>query len=540
MTERVRPQSSVAPVLGRFPRVVTYVLDASSARWTRVALRAAAALVFALVAGAILDDPPYAIAACALIAVASATLPAEVAFALFVSSAVWKTAPLFGSVDSPLPTLAVLFGWVGAVASRSQVRMHLASSVRATAVLLPLTLWLFLSTFIFAMGRSGYLEALRFCAVVILPAFLLAIDITPRRVASYAAAIAAAGTMVAIAAFITAASSGRLWTAELLLFRENQVAFGRVVAIGFLAALCLVPAVRGRAFVAASVGASLVCATAVAHSTSRGAAVTAAICAAGLLLITFLLRDRWSPRRAFGSLAVTAVATAYLVVSAISFFPTGRGVQSLAALPSELPQFVNVPLLSQSVPTRPPGIATTETAPPTAPTETTVPTSQAPTSIAPSPPAVISARPTPDPALVAYEPDLSLAYRLERYRIAVAQFMLSPVFGLGYTHGVLARDGQDYAHNIFLEVASELGIVGLACLALVLIAVVRQLARWRQRWEFLTMGILLSAFFLMAQTSGNLTINRFFFILCVALLAMSAKARPHDTATASTAALVAG
>jgi hypothetical protein len=508
---------------GRIPDITRW-----SAAWNRrssvpvarPALKALAVGAVVLAAGVALGDPPLAIASSALAAIVVAELPPPIAFGMFVSSAVWKTAPVFGGPDSLLPTFSLLVGWAVAVGSRAEAKLHLGTSARATAIVVPLTVWLFVSASISEMGRSGYVEALRFCTVVVVPSFLVALDLTSRRVASYTTAILAAGAAVAIAALTSAAFTGRLWTSELLLFRENQVSFGRVVALGFVAALCVLPAIRRSDLMAAALAASVISATAVAHSTSRGAAVTSAVCGVVLLgLLILLYRNRWPRRRTTASVAAITVAMLYLVISAISFFPTGRGVRSLVAVPAELPQFVNVPLLSESVATRPPAPASTVSGG----DSSGPPASRA--SSAPSPSPSIFPSPTPDPALVAYEPDLALAYRIERYRIAIAQFISSPIVGLGYTHGVLARDGQEYAHNIELEVASELGVVGLACLALVLVALARHLVRWRQRWEFVAMGVLVGAAFLMAQTSGNLTINRLFFIMSVGIVAMSEKAR---------------
>jgi len=475
---------------------------------------AGAALVTVLVAvaGAILNQGVEAILACVVVGLIATICPPPVAFASFASGGVWKTAAVFGAADSTLPTAALLIGWSASVALHSELRWRFVTAGRASAILLPLTTWLFVSTFVSNTGPNGYQEALRFVLVVVLPSVLVALDIARGRVFMYAAAIFLFATVISVAALGGAAFAGTLWTKESLLFNANTVAFGRVVALGFVAGICLLPiALRRPAYGAMAYGGVVACATAVAHSTSRGSALEAALCGAFVAVLLVVHRDPTRRFRTGPSVSAVATAVAFLVVSAMTFFPTGRGVQTLIALPSELPQFVQVPLLSQSLQTATPTASQLRTTSPTArapsesPTLNTATTSPSPTT-------------SPDPASV-YQSDLSLAYRVERYRIAAAQFMSSPIVGLGYTHGVYARDGQDYAHNLFLEVASELGLVGLACLAVLLTAGAAALARAVSNWETAILAVLLACTFAMAQTSGNLTINRLVFVLCVGALA---------------------
>jgi hypothetical protein len=464
--------------------------------------------------GVVLQQRLEAIIASLVIGASASIFRPQLAFAYFVSSGVWKTAPVFGAVDSPLPTVALLLGWSTSVALSDNVTARFGAALRTSAVLFPLTVWLFVSTFISHTDPEGYREALRFLAVVILPALLVALHVTRQRLLWYVAALFISATLIAVLALGGAVIAGTLWTKALLLWRENEVVFGRTVAMGFVAGMCLTPVAwrSGTRMTFVYVG-TLACATAVAHSTSRGAALAAMLCGILVLALLVVHRDRALEHRKIASLVAVTAAIAFLAVSAMTFFPTGRGVRTLTAVPSELPQFVQVPLLSQSLPT-PRSQALTGTA-----------ASVAPSAAASARPSVsASLTPSPDPARV-YESDLALAYRVERYRIAAAQFIASPLIGLGYTHGIYARDGQSYAHNLFLEVASELGLVGLACLAVLLIAVGSALTRIRDSWELTSAAVVLACIFAMTQTSGNLTINRLFFVLCVAVLTGAALPR---------------
>jgi O-antigen ligase len=302
----------------------------------------------------------------------------------------------------------------------------------------------------------------------------------------------------------------------LVLFGENQGVFGRLAALGFVAGMCLFPIARRRVVASVLYVSILTCATAVAHSTSRGAALAAVVGGIAVLTLVLIGNAAIVRHRSVSVLGLTA-ALAFIVVSALTFFPTGRGVQTLTALPSNVDQFVQVPLLSQSLPT-PPGSSPVE--------RSSAPPSVLPAPASPPTPSVAPASATPDPAAV-YESDLSLAYRIERYRVAIAQFEASPIIGVGFTHGVFARDGQDYVHNIVLEVLSELGLIGLACFGFLLVGVAAALVRGGSDWEVVVVAVLLLYAFVAAQTSGNLTINRLFFILCIALVAHARETTRH-------------
>jgi len=55
---------------------------------------------------------------------------------------------------------------------------------------------------------------------------------------------------------------------------------------------------------------------------------------------------------------------------------------------------------------------------------------------------------------------LSTQQRLEKFRAAITLFAQRPVLG-GGTDGFAQRTGLGYPHNIFLEIASEMGLIGL-------------------------------------------------------------------------------
>jgi O-antigen ligase len=487
--------------------------------------RVAAAVLIGLAVialGPFLDASPGPILATAVLGAACALLRPEFAFACFISGGVWKTAAVFGAPDSLLPTAAILLGWSASVALRNDLRERLPSALRATFLLVPLALWLFVSTYLSETDPLGYREATRFLAVAVVPSILIAVDLRRGRMLSYAGAACVAASVISLAGLGTSAILGTFWTKELVLFGENQGVFGRLAALGFVAGMCLLPISRRPLAASGLYVLILVCATAVAHSTSRGAALAGAV--GGIAVVALLLTTSGViTRHRLVSALGLAAAWGFMVASALTFFPTGRGVQTLTALPSNIEQFVQVPLLSQSLPT-PLGSPSVE--PSTTPVSglSPLPPLVQPTAV-PTPTASHApAGATRDPAAV-YESDLSLAYRIERYRVAIAQFEASPLIGVGFTHGVFARDGQDYVHNIFLEVASELGLIGLACLAFLLVSVAAALVRARSDWEVAVAGVLLLCAFVAAQTSGNLTINRLFFILCIALVAHARETR---------------
>jgi len=117
----------------------------------------------------------------------------------------------------------------------------------------------------------------------------------------------------------------------------------------------------------------------------------------------------------------------------------------------------------------------------------------------------------------------SAAGRVERAEDALELFREHPLLGVGVGGFDLARGygnglRGDYAHNIVLEVACELGVLGLALfLTLVIPALgraVRTVARTRGRDEFATAAVVLGVvvyFLVNAMFSGDLNDNRLLF-----------------------------
>ena len=68
---------------------------------------------------------------------------------------------------------------------------------------------------------------------------------------------------------------------------------------------------------------------------------------------------------------------------------------------------------------------------------------------------------------------MSFIVRREYWRQAFDLFLSHPIIGVGtggFSYHVFGLDVQEYPHNLFLEVASELGILGVACLLAFLLA----------------------------------------------------------------------
>lgn len=131
--------------------------------------------------------------------------------------------------------------------------------------------------------------------------------------------------------------------------------------------------------------------------------------------------------------------------------------------------------------------------------------------------------------------DPSIDHRLIYYRGAYDKFLDSPLWGVGPQAG--------YAHNIFLEVASELGILGLGVLLLLLWEVLlraRRITRVCREGSarivarLIVMGLLYS--FAIAQFSGNLQNQRalwVFVALTWAWYSSHLRVRPRESSPRS-------
>lgn len=117
---------------------------------------------------------------------------------------------------------------------------------------------------------------------------------------------------------------------------------------------------------------------------------------------------------------------------------------------------------------------------------------------------------------IAYEP--SANERANRFMTTLNDWERAPVFGHGIgswpvLHGF--PDEQHYIHNLFFEVVSELGLVGLVLFLVLLAISLRQLSHARLRAEPLLMGVLMLTInaFLNAMVTGDLNENRVLFAL---------------------------
>lgn len=111
------------------------------------------------------------------------------------------------------------------------------------------------------------------------------------------------------------------------------------------------------------------------------------------------------------------------------------------------------------------------------------------------------------------ELDTSSLQRLFFYQIAINQFISNPIFGVGISSNL------HYPHNIFLEIASELGIIGLVVFLLVGLFVLLKIfhllntAKGTNQYtisHLLLGGLVYSA--VIVQFSGNLQMQREFWM----------------------------
>lgn len=111
------------------------------------------------------------------------------------------------------------------------------------------------------------------------------------------------------------------------------------------------------------------------------------------------------------------------------------------------------------------------------------------------------------------EEDESFQQRLALQTDAVAQFLSSPLFGSAF----IELESLDYPHNLFIEAAMALGVIGLlATCALVWLAAVQFIRRMRAG-EILV-PLLLMQYFIAIQFSGSLWgSTSFWAIMAVAL-----------------------
>jgi len=116
----------------------------------------------------------------------------------------------------------------------------------------------------------------------------------------------------------------------------------------------------------------------------------------------------------------------------------------------------------------------------------------------------------------------SLVQRLGLFKFALDALRIYPILGVGvggfsnYTYGT---DTSDYPHNIILEVASELGIVGFLLLIFLIgfcffyLLSLRKKYKEKEKYFLITMVLALFIFmFLNSCVSGDINDNRLFFV----------------------------
>lgn len=114
----------------------------------------------------------------------------------------------------------------------------------------------------------------------------------------------------------------------------------------------------------------------------------------------------------------------------------------------------------------------------------------------------------------------SVSGRTDRYETAFDMWKESMFFGKGVGSFPLYYSGLDereYAHNIFLEVLSELGLVGFLPLVLLLVLAVWKILHYRKydKFNLSQLCVLLLTFFMFLNinVTGDINDNRVFFTL---------------------------
>jgi len=112
----------------------------------------------------------------------------------------------------------------------------------------------------------------------------------------------------------------------------------------------------------------------------------------------------------------------------------------------------------------------------------------------------------------------SASGRIERFKTSYSMFKDSPILGKGIdSFSIYFNSPNDYPHNIFLEIASELGIIGIFLLLLIILYSLYNLLVSQKQykynkllyWEVLLIFIYT---FLNANISGDIIGNRILFV----------------------------
>jgi O-antigen ligase len=100
---------------------------------------------------------------------------------------------------------------------------------------------------------------------------------------------------------------------------------------------------------------------------------------------------------------------------------------------------------------------------------------------------------------------------------AIQQFLDSPVFG----SAIVERQFQDYPHNLFVESAMAMGVIGLVLIIGISIFLLRGVAQKIKGWSLL-LALIALQYFSAAQFSGSISASSPFWVL-VALVAPGRK-----------------
>ena len=122
-------------------------------------------------------------------------------------------------------------------------------------------------------------------------------------------------------------------------------------------------------------------------------------------------------------------------------------------------------------------------------------------------------------------PTYTAGRRLTLYRWALAMFAEKPLMGWGlggWSYYVFDRDTPSYPHDLILEVAAEEGMMGLAALGTLLLAVFLAMRRiWRKSSDLSFIVPVFAFSFLATLTSGDINVNRPLWLWCGVIFALA-------------------
>lgn len=320
----------------------------------------------------------------------------EMGMGLYLYNGIFKTASLFGYLNSTIPTIFILSLTVIGLILREPIKINKKSKPDSILIFIIIFNLLILLS---ASGISGLTDkAMRlafFTAASFTMAALIARD--PNRLLRAFRCLAFLSIVTAVMSMATFVLEDVNWVRSVTLFEANDVIYGRAMGLGIVMMVGLLlydktlPQSWRRLFLlmlpVTFINLIL--------STSRGGVVGLAVVGAFIL---FMNRDHL-PRWVWGGITLSGP------ISYFVFSRWGNQVRDLSGF------FVLFGLSSL---------------------------------------------------------DMSTIGRILMYQNAISQFMTHPLFGIG------TQANDIYPHNIFLEVASELGILGLSIFLLLLWQVFRK------------------------------------------------------------------